>query len=154
MRHLYLVLAMIIGLAAGVSAQSDELMLDWDPVYNTVRGTVELRGSANIPGQQWFFVEAAPYIAGADAAWTPIVSFQMAPVVDGSLGTWNTSILNDGFYQVSAARRQQRSGEPLLHPGPDRPSTTMARSSTPSRCKSSERRRRPLLSSRTGCLCQ
>ena len=100
MRHLYIVLAMIIGLAAGVSAQSDELMLDWNPVYNTVRGTVELRGSANIPGQQWFFVEAAPYIAGADAAWTPIVSFQMSPVVNGSLGTWNTSILNDGFYQI------------------------------------------------------
>ena len=73
MRHLYLVWAMIIGLAAGVSAQSDELMLNWDPVYNTVRGTVELRGSANIPDQQWFFVEAAPYQAGADATWTPVV---------------------------------------------------------------------------------
>ena len=100
MRHLFLLIAMLMVLMAVAGAQTDELMLEWDPVYNTVRGSVELRGTANIPDQQWFFVEAAPYIAGADANWTPIVSFQMTPVVDGALGTWNTSVLNDGFYQV------------------------------------------------------
>lgn len=100
MRHLYLLLLVILGFAGVVQAQSVELMLNWDPVNNTVRGAVELNGSANIPDQQWFYVEAAPYEAGAEATWTPIVSFQMSPIVDGSLGTWDTSVQNDGFYQI------------------------------------------------------
>ena len=101
MRYLYLLWLMIFAVAGAISAQSGELMLEWDPVRNTVSGTVELIGSANIPDQQWFFVEAAPYDpAQPEAAWTPIASLQFAPVVDGSLGSWNTLILTDGFYQV------------------------------------------------------
>ncbi len=100
MRHLSLLLVVILGLAGGVAAQPAELMLQWDPVYNTVSGAVKLRGSANIPDQQWFFVEAAPYVDAADAAWAPIVSFQMSPVVDDVIGTWNTTLLTDGFYQI------------------------------------------------------
>ncbi len=101
MRRLYILLAIILGFAGALSAQSDELMLVWDPVYNTVSGTLELRGSANIPDQQWFYVEAAPYDPAAPATnWTPIVSPQFAPVTDGSLGSWNTRILTDGFYQL------------------------------------------------------
>ena len=76
-------------------------MLQWNPVYNTVRGTVELQGSANIPDQQWYFVEVAPYDPASPAtAWTPIVSPSFAAVSDASLGSWNTLILTDGFYQL------------------------------------------------------
>ena len=100
MRRLYALLAIILGFAGVLSAQSADLMLGWDPVYNTVRDIVNLHGSANIPDQQWFFVEAAPYEAGAEAPWAPIVSYQMSPVVNGHLGKWDTRVMKDGFYQL------------------------------------------------------
>ncbi len=101
MQRLNLLLLMIFTLAGAVRAQSDELMLEWDPVRNTVTGEVELFGSANIPDQQWFYVEVAPYDATQpDVAWAPIANLQFEPVVDGALGDWNTVMLTDGFYQV------------------------------------------------------
>ncbi len=88
-------------LAGAIKAQSSELLLEWDPARNTVSGTVELTGSANIPDQQWFFAEAAPYDSGAgDTIWTPVTSLQFGSVLNGSLGNWNTRILTDGFYQL------------------------------------------------------
>ena len=100
MHRLTLSLAMIFGFVNVALAQPEDLMLEWNPVYNTVNGTIELRGSANIAGQQWFYVEAAPYEAGADAIWTPVTSFSFVPVINDALGAWDTSILNDGFYQI------------------------------------------------------
>ena len=100
MRNLLLVLMLITTLGGSVLAQSDDLTLVWSPVYNMVRGTVDLRGTANIADQQWYLFEAAPYDAGADAVWMPVVSPSFAPVIDADLGKWNTGILADGFYQL------------------------------------------------------
>ena len=101
MRLFTLAFVMLLAVAAPLSAQSSELMLEWNPVYNTVRGTVELQGSANIPDQQWYFVEVAPYDpASPGGAWTPIVSPNFSAVADASLGSWNTLVLTDGFYQL------------------------------------------------------
>ncbi len=94
------ILTMMLFLALPLQAQ-DELMLDWDPVVNTVIGTVDLHGSAAIADQQWFFVEAALYEPGSSAAqWTPVVTYQFAPVVNGLLGAWATTAFNDGIYQL------------------------------------------------------
>ncbi len=101
MRRLSLLIILILSMVGVASAQPTELTLTWDPVRNTVTGTVELNGTANIPDQQWFYVEAAPYDpAQPEAVWTPISSLQFDPVVDGALGVWNTTLLADGFYQV------------------------------------------------------
>ena len=100
MRQLSLLLILVIALIAPASAQSGELVLEWDSVRNTITGSVDLIGSADLPDQQWFFVEAAPHGADDDALWAPVVSLQFGSVVDGALGTWNTGILTDGFYQL------------------------------------------------------
>lgn len=100
MRNLLLVFFLVTALGGAVQAQSDDLSLVWSPVYNTVRGTVDLRGTANIADQQWYLFEAAPYAAGQDAVWTPVVSPSFAPVIAAELGKWSTVILADGFYQL------------------------------------------------------
>lgn len=99
MRYLTLFLFMILSFA--VQAQDSDLMLRWDPVRNTVSGRVDIIGSVNIPDLQWYFVEAAPHETGdGEIIWTPISSLSFAPVVDGALGVWNTTMLADGFYQI------------------------------------------------------
>ena len=99
--RLLLPILMILALFAGAAAaQASDLELTWSPVYNTVRGTVKLQGTAHIAEQQWYLFEAAPFEGGQDATWIPVVSPSFTPVVDDSLGAWNTTILPDGFYQL------------------------------------------------------
>lgn len=101
MRRFALLLVLLCMLSMVVSAQ-DEIRLDWDPALNSVTGTVALTGTANIPSQQIFFIEAAVYdpINPVTDQWTPIVLPQFAPVVDGALGSWDTTTFPDGIYQV------------------------------------------------------
>lgn len=101
MRFAALFMLMTLWLGAA-GAQTDVLMLNWDPMQTTISGSVELTGTANIPDQQFFFVEVASFIAAADAKpqWMPILMPQMAPVVNGALGSWDTSLFTDGFYQI------------------------------------------------------
>ena len=102
MRFLTLLLLMTFWLAAATGAQSTDLALNWDPTDTTVSASVELTGTANIPDQQMFFVEVAPFIAAANAKvqWTPVVLPQLQPVVDGAIGSWDTTFFPDGFYQL------------------------------------------------------
>ncbi len=97
----FLTLCLIIALSFTVHAQDSDLMLQWDPVRNTVSGRVDIIGSVNIADLQWYFVEAAPHdSADAEIMWTPISSLEFAPVVDGVIGSWNTTLQADGFYQI------------------------------------------------------
>ncbi len=104
MRTLLLVFLLVFLLFAALGgaalAQSPDLNMVWSPVYNTVQGIIDIRGTANIADQQWYLFEAAAHEAGADAAWIPVVSPGFTPVIDAELGKWNTSILADGFYQL------------------------------------------------------
>ena len=101
MRPLILMMLVFVVFTGVLGAQSEDLLLEWDPNMNTVSGTVSLTGTAAIEDQQWFFVEAAlDDPDGEDALWAPIVTYQFAPVVNGSLGSWNTSAFSDGFYQL------------------------------------------------------
>ena len=101
MRLMTLLLLMSCWLTAA-AAQTDDLTLHWDPMQTTVSGSVELTGTANIPDQQFFFIEAAPFIVSADAdiQWTPVALPQFEPVIDGAIGSWDTTIFADGFYQL------------------------------------------------------
>ncbi len=84
------------------AAQSADLWLEWDPAHSTIAGSVELRGTANIPDQQFFYVEAALYDPAMPETdlWTPIVLPPTATLVDGLIGAWNTSVFPDGLYQL------------------------------------------------------
>ena len=101
MRRLILILFIALTLVGVTSAQEAELELTWSPVWNTIADTVEVVGTANIPDQFYFFLEAAPWDQAAEAtAWQPVTSFVMSPVVDDVLGSWNTGRFADGFYQL------------------------------------------------------
>ena len=95
-------LVMVLSLLSMVVVAQDDIRLDWDPALNTVTGTIDLTGSASIADQQIFFVEAALYDAANPVTdqWTPIVLPQFFPVVNGSLGSWDTTTFPDGIYQV------------------------------------------------------
>ena len=87
-----LILLTALCLAGMSSAQESELKLTWSPVRNTITDTVDVFGAANIPDQFYFFLEAAPWDPAEEApSWQPVTSFVLSPVVDGLLGSWNTS---------------------------------------------------------------
>ena len=118
MRYLTSLLLIIFTLAGAVSAQSSELTLVWDPVRNSVRDTVEVVGTANIPDQFYFFLEAAPWGTEAAPTWQPVTSYSMTPIVDDVLGRWRTSQFADGFYQLRlhAVNSEQESFHYVLAP--------------------------------------
>ena len=102
MRRLTWILLMAFVFTLVSTAQSSDLMLDWDPALNTITGSVDLRGTANIPDQQFFYVEAAQYdpaMAETDL-WTPVVLPPVTTIVDDVIGAWHTSVFPDGLYQV------------------------------------------------------
>ena len=102
MRHLTWICLAILWISTVSLAQSEDLMLDWDPTLNTVTGSVELTGTANVSDQQMFYVEAAHYDPAMTETdlWTPIILPPTATLLDGAIGTWHTSIFPDGFYQL------------------------------------------------------
>lgn len=102
MRRFILVTLIISLLSVVISAQTEGLRLDWDPALNSVTGTVNLTGTASIPDQQIFFVEAAAYDSANPITdqWTPVVLPQFIPITDGALGAWDTTGFPDGLYQI------------------------------------------------------
>ena len=101
MQRLTLIFLISLALTGLASAQEGELEVTWSPVWNTISDTVDVVGSANIPDQFYFFLEAAPWDPADPApAWQPVTSFLMSQVVDGPLGSWNTTRFPDGFYQL------------------------------------------------------
>lgn len=101
MRRKILMFLMVLASAGLLRAQEGELALTWDPVRNTLKGNVDISGTANIPDQFYFFLEAAPWDpTQEEPAWQPVTSYVMTPVIDGALGSWNTSRFADGFYQL------------------------------------------------------
>jgi PKD repeat protein/ABC-type branched-subunit amino acid transport system substrate-binding protein len=63
-----------------------------------VSGTVSIRGSAIHPNFQSFTVEVGPD-PNPSNVWIPI-NDQTIPVLNGTLASWNTTILPDGVYQL------------------------------------------------------
>ena len=101
MRRAILILLIALTLAGMTKAQAGELELTWSPVRNTIAGTVDVVGSANIPDQFYFFLEAAPWDAAEQTpTWAPVTSFIMSAIVDDLLGAWHTERFPDGFYQL------------------------------------------------------
>ena len=102
MRYLTWTLIAILCVTGVGAAQTGELRLDWDPALNTISGSIEISGSADLESQQFFYVEAAPYDADNPAtdAWTPVVLPTAPVIVDDVFGVWHTSVFPDGIYQV------------------------------------------------------
>ena len=61
-----------------------------------VRGTVEIRGTVNVPDFGFYKYEVAP---AASEAWATIAAGR-EKIIEGSLGQWDTGTLTPGDYQL------------------------------------------------------
>ena len=121
MRRLTWILLMAFVFTLASIAQTTDLMLDWDSALNTITGSVDLRGTANIPDQQFFYVEAAQYdpsMAEIDL-WTPVVLPPVTTIVDDVIGALAYIGLPRWFVSSAASCYQQRAGKLLLCSGAD-----------------------------------
>jgi len=81
------------------------------PVY-VLNGTVEIRGSANLPSMGSYFIEFRPLVLNpgtaplptpdpdTDAPWFPATLPQTSALQNGVLGRWNTLTAPDGLYEM------------------------------------------------------
>jgi hypothetical protein len=83
-------------LGEGEGCVANRVMLTSPTVGQEVRGTVEIRGTANIPDFGFYKYEVAA--AGSDT-WATIAAGRNT-VSDGPLGQWDTSTLSPGDYQL------------------------------------------------------
>jgi len=72
--------------------------LTYPTVNAKLRGTIQIKGSANIDNFQFYKVE---YGEGDNPkAWHGISDVHRTPVVDGVLDVWNTDALPEGVYTL------------------------------------------------------
>jgi hypothetical protein len=83
------------------------LALTWPPPVYVLRGTAEIRGSADLLNMSNYFVEFRQIDLTDTAtdtddepAWFPATLPRSQPVQDGVLGTWNTETTQDGLYAL------------------------------------------------------
>lgn len=93
-----------------LGAQAQELPQDpnanitWPPPVYVLRGEFELHGTANLPNMTNYFIEFRPLnedlTSDEEASWLPAALPSNARVVDDVLGTWNTTVVPDGLYEI------------------------------------------------------
>jgi hypothetical protein len=96
--------ALLVLAASAVRAQSDPAVVITAPAPNAdVGGVVEITGTIAPPGLVAYFFEVAPFLSDpATTTWTPVTLPASAPVTDGVLATWDTTILDAGVYALRA----------------------------------------------------
>ena len=103
-RSLFFV-SIIAALFGTVQAQSNAEITSPQAV-SLVRGIVAVEGTASVPDQTGYFLqyreinEELTPIGGENALWAPVVTLQRGTVVNGVLGEWDTTQIEDGIYQL------------------------------------------------------
>ena len=108
-----LLIAMLVipfAVSAQVVTPNDDTEIDpnanvsFPPPIYTLRGRVQIFGSANLPNMSNYFLEFRPVVNRPNAinnsAWTPASLPATTPVSDNVLATWDTSIIADGLYEL------------------------------------------------------
>lgn len=75
-----------------------------------VRGLVEVRGTANIPSFAFYKIEVRQ---SGPAAVFQVVTAGTVPVVDGDLGSWDTSLVENGVYLLQLVVTDTQGNAPL-----------------------------------------
>ena len=96
------------------------------PVY-VVRDSVDIRGTANLPGLRNLYIEFRELnlgmmddMADEEPQWFPATLPRIAAVVDDVLGTWNTASLPDGLYELQLMINTGDGAEPVARVSPIR----------------------------------
>lgn len=115
-RRMLIVFALLLLIVSGVQAQTTvepiateevdpNINITWPPPVYLLRGEFDVRGTANIPNMTSYFIEFRllnPDLSPADQSvpWIPAILPSPGPVVDNVLGTWNTTVVPDGLYEL------------------------------------------------------
>ncbi len=122
-RLLFVLIVVIFALPLTVSGQATQepnpnAQITWPPPVYVLRGQFEIRGTANLPNMNSYFIEGQALnddltpIGGSDA-WFPVILSSTASVQDGVLGTWDTTFVSDGLYQLRLTVTQLQ-GSPMF----------------------------------------
>ncbi|MCY4465800.1 MAG: hypothetical protein OXE46_09715 [Chloroflexi bacterium] len=139
-RLLICTLAAILLLVPTVGAQDSDPLIEpvdadmMDPLANisfpppvyVVRDSVDIRGTANLPGLRNLYIEFRELDLGAmamedeESQWFPATLPRIAAVVDDVLGTWNTASLPDGLYELQLMINTGDEAQPVARVSPVR----------------------------------
>jgi len=93
-------LAQISGTVAAPSEQGGDIAVISSPTSNAVvQDTVEIIGSADHPSFQFYVVDIGPE-PNTNDQWSTIGTTHEAPVINGLLETWDTTLVSDGSYTI------------------------------------------------------
>ncbi|MCS7071627.1 MAG: SH3 domain-containing protein, partial [Anaerolinea sp.] len=100
------------------STPNPQAQITFPPPVYTVRGQFPVIGTAALEGQANYFIEFRPIdgalAAGAGGVFFPAVLPSTAPVFNGLLGTWDTTLVPDGLYELRLTVNLT-SGSPVTH---------------------------------------
>ncbi len=110
-RLLLLLLILLLALPLTVFAQiitpepNPNASITWPPPVYVVRGEFPVRGTASLPNMTNYFIEFRPLNPdltpqSANDVWLPAILPSTFAVQDGVLGTWNTTLVDDGLYEL------------------------------------------------------
>ncbi|MFQ3565700.1 MAG: CARDB domain-containing protein [Aggregatilineales bacterium] len=76
----------------------------WPPPVYVLRGAFEVRGSAFLEDMFGHYLEFRPLNADLspveEAGWQPVSPPNARPIVEDVLGVWDTTVLEDGLYEL------------------------------------------------------
>jgi hypothetical protein len=85
---------------AAPKRQGQDLAIITNPPSNAVVwGTIQITGSADYPAFQFYIIEFSPEPVTGDR-WQIVGDIHEAPVIDGLLETWDTTLVPDGSYTL------------------------------------------------------
>jgi hypothetical protein len=105
---LFIVLLLLV-LFPAAAQDNPNVNITWPPPVYDLAGTVAVRGTVNPPDLQSYFFEVAP-VGEAQPFWTPVSLPSIQPVTDGVLAQVQTTVVDDGIYQLRL-HVQLRSGQ-------------------------------------------
>lgn len=106
--------------------------ISWPPPVYVLRGEAEIRGTANLPNMVNYFIEFRPledtFSVGAPVAteepangvleeedvFFAAILPSSTPVIDDVLGVWDTTVVEDGLYEIRLTINLAN-GEPVMH---------------------------------------
>ncbi|MEP7290343.1 MAG: SH3 domain-containing protein [Chloroflexota bacterium] len=79
--------------------------ITWPPPVYVIRGEFSIRGTANLPNMTNYFIEFRPLNddltpQGGQNIWFPAILPSQGAVQDDVLGTWDTTLVSDGLYEL------------------------------------------------------
>lgn len=129
MKNMILFVAMLLALATTAFAQvasptvtpaNPNAYISWPPPVYVLRGEFTVRGTVNEPGMQGYFVEIRalnPDLTAStdETQWFPVILPSTTAVLDDVLGTWDTSLVEDGVYEMRLTVNVANSATPVSH---------------------------------------